>query len=156
MTRVEAAVGRVTALVGVSASGKTQAALQGCEVALRQGEPVLYVDADATLAVGGAQAALGCTDRFWLTRPDSAAEALAQAVCFCRQRVGGMVVIDSLDGLETLPVVRRRLLRLWLPRLVGAAYAGAVRVLVLAHPPEPSMAPVWPTYCFRMISLTTL
>jgi hypothetical protein len=143
-------VGHFTAVVGDSASGKTDYALRCSVAALKRGEPVLYIDADSTLGLSRALERIGRSERFWLVSPLSAQQALKIALQFCRQRAGGLLVLDSIDGLEPVVAMRRQILRLSLPRLVGAAYAGAVRVLLLAHPSAQAAATIWPAYCHQI------
>ena len=150
MRSLSPAIGRFTAVVGDSASGKTDYALRCSAAALKRGEPVVYIDADSTLGLGRALARIGRSERFWLVSPLSAQQALDIALRFCRQQAGGLLVFDSIDGLEPVVALRRQILRLCLPRLVGAAYAGAVRVLVLAQPAAEKTPGIWRAYCHQI------
>jgi len=114
---------------------------------------VFYIDADRTLGLHGAALSLGRPEHFWLAQPESSHQAMGMALSFCRQRKGGLLVLDSIDGLEPIDGMRRTLLRLSLPRLVGAAYAGLVRVLLLANPPTSAKPPIWRAYCHQIIKL---
>ena len=129
--------GRLTLITGATGSGKTSACLQWCEQMLSRREPVLWLDSDHTLSLVRLAHYAGFADYFWGFRPSSPEQGYHLALAYFRQRKGGVVVLDSIDGLIPEAGDQQAWVKRFLPRLIGALYVSKSRLLCTSHA-EPS------------------
>ena len=118
--------GALTLIEGPSGSGKTARAWRVATKAAAAG-PVFFIDGDGD----GPQAQ---HDQLWYMAPIHAAQATDAAVAFCRMGRGGAIVLDSFSGLLPERFDAQRFCTRDLPRIIGAAYAGKVALLITHNP----------------------
>ena len=100
---------------------------------LSRREPVLWLDSDQTLSLVRLANHHAFTDYFWGFRPCSPEQGYHLTLAYFRQGNGGIVVLDSIDGLVPEASDQRIWVKRFLPRLIGALYTSKSRLVCTSH-----------------------
>ncbi len=145
--------GRLTVVSGCSGTGKTYLCGVWAERFMTGQHPVLWLDADQTLSWLSCLNHPDCKHYFWGYRPCTSQQAFDLALAFLRLQVGGLVILDSLDGL--LPVWRDK--QVWIkrlmPRLIGALYRSRACFLCTTHDAPNGAQNALSVYAYQHINL---
>ena len=147
------APGRLTVVGGCSGSGKTFLCGAWSEQSLALQHPVLWLDGDQTLSRLSFLNRPDYQRYFWGYRPRTPQQAFDLALAFLRLQVGGLVILDSLDGL--LPVWRdqQAWAKRFMPRLIGALHRSRARFLCTTQALSGDVQSVLSVYAYQRINL---
>lgn len=115
------ASGRIIEIYGGESCGKTTSAIHAAVEVQKKGKAVAYVDSENAMDPDY-MVALGLDmgeDKFILSQPDNAEDAMEIVRCMCEETEIGLVVIDSIAGLT--------------PKAVLQGEAGDAKVALLAR-----------------------
>ena len=125
----ELSPGRLTLLSGCMGSGKTSLCYGWAQQTFACGEPVLWLDGDQNCSHIKLTKGSNYNDYFWGYRPQTPQQAFDLALAFLRLQAGGLIVLDSLDGLLPSSGDQRTWTKRFMPRLIGTLHLSGSRFL---------------------------